>query len=443
MHITLVKPTLGRLEHGPYVDEARMEPLQLGVIAALTPADVEVALVDDRIDPVPYDRPTDLVAITVEAFTARRAYEIAAEYRQRGVPVVMGGMHATLLPSEVAAHADSVYTGDAEARWAEVVADARRGALRPRYDAPAGPPQPGTLTRRDLYAGKGYLPLTLLQFGRGCRYRCEFCAVGAYFDHHQHTRDVREVAAEIEAQERRNLFFVDDNLIADPAAAKALFRALIPLRVRWVSQASIDMTRDPELMELMVESGCLGNVIGFESLDPENLREMRKAPNLRGGFDRYEHQIQVLRDHGLQTWAAFVLGYDHDTPETIRETCEWALAHKFTFAAFNVLMPYPSTPLYARLQREGRLLYDGRWWVHPDYRFNAAAYRPALMAADELTEAAWECRRRWSSRASIVRRAFDPKTNLRSPLRFALYCLYNPLFRQEAFKKQSMHLGVE
>lgn len=443
MHVTLVKPTLGRLEHGPYVDEARMEPLQLGVIAALTPPDVELALVDDRIDPVPYDLPTDLVAITVEAFTARRAYEIAAGYRRRGVPVVMGGMHATLAPGEVAGHADAVYTGDAEARWAEVVDDARRGVLRPRYDAPVGPPQPGTITRRDLYAGKGYLPLTLLQFGRGCRYRCEFCAVGAFFDHHQYTRAVQEVVAEIEAQGRRHLFFVDDNLIADTEAAKALFRALIPLRVRWVSQASIDMTRDPELMELMVESGCLGNVIGFESLDPENLAEMRKAPNLRGGFDRYERQVRILREHGLQTWAAFVLGYDHDTPQSIRETCDWALAHKFTFAAFNVLMPYPSTPLYARLAREGRLLYDGTWWVHPGYRFNAAAFRPARMTADELTEAAWECRRRWSSRASIVRRALDPRTNLRTPLRFALYCLYNPLFRQEAFKKQGMHLGVE
>lgn len=443
MHVTLLKPTLGRLEHGPYVDEARMEPLQLGVIAALTPPDVELSLVDDRIDEIPYDRPTDLVAITVEAFTARRAYEIAAEFRRRGVSVVMGGMHATLLPDEVAGHADSVYTGDAETGWAQVIADARCGRLRPRYDAPVGPPQPGTITRRDLYAGKGYLPLTLLQFGRGCRFRCEFCAVGAFFDHHQYTREIAEVVAEIEAQDRRNLFFVDDNLIADGEAARRLFRALIPLRVRWVSQASIDMTRDPELMELMVESGCLGNVIGFESLDPENLKAMRKAPNLRGGFDRYERQVQILRDHGLQTWAAFVLGYDHDTPDTIRETCDWALAHKFTFAAFNVLMPYPRTPLYARLDREGRLLYGGTWWTDPEYRFNAAAFRPSLMTADELTEAAWECRRRWSSRGSIVRRALDPKTNLRTPFRFALYCMYNPLFRQEAFKKQGMRLGVE
>ena len=282
-----------------------------------------------------------------------------------------------------------------------------RGHLKPRYDAPVGPPQPGSQPRRDVYAGKGYLPVSLLQFGRGCRFRCEYCAVGAYFDHRQQVRPVDEVVAEIQSQRRRDLFFVDDNLIADHEAAKALFRALIPLRVRWVSQASVDQVCDPELMSLMVESGCLGNVIGFESLDPRNLAQMRKHVNV-AGFDRYASAVRCLAEHHLQTWAAFLLGYDHDTPESISAQCDWAIGERFTFAAWNVLMPYPGTPLYDRLSAEGRLLYDGRWWLHRDYRFNSAAFRPAQMSADELTEAAWRCRRRWNSPASIVRRALRP-----------------------------------
>ena len=247
--------------------------------------------------------------------------------------------------------------------------------------------------------------------------------------------------AEIRAQPRRDLFFVDDNLIADPQAAKELLRALIPLHIRWVSQASIEQTRDPEMMRLFVESGCLGNVIGFESLNIENLKQMRKGPNLPS-FDGYAEAVAVLRAHHLQTWAAFALGYDHDTRESVLATCEWGIANHFTFAAFNILMPYPSTPLYARLKAEGRLLYDGRWWLHPDYRFNHAAFKPARMTADELTEAAWTCRRRWSSATSIARRALDLRTNMASPLRFALYCAYNPLYRREAFKKQNMRLGA-
>lgn len=441
MQVTLIKPTMGRLAEGPFVDQARMEPLQLGVIAALTPAGVDVRLWDERVDPVDYDEQTDLVGLTVETFTARRSYEIADEYRARGVPVVMGGMHPTLLPDEAAQHADAVVTGDAEPVWAQVVADAHEGRLRPRYDAPPSVPQQGgLLPRRDLYRPHSYLPLTLLQFGRGCRFRCEFCAVGAFFQHRHTHRPVDDVVAEIRAQPRRTLFFVDDNLIADHAAAKELLRALVPLGVRWVSQASLDQVHDPELMQLFVDSGCMGNVLGFESLDPANLREMNKRQNL-SPFDPDE-VAATLRSYGLQTWAAFLLGYDHETVESVRATCEWAIEKRFTFAAFNILMPYPGTPVYDRLREQGRLLYDGRWWLHPDYRFNHAAYRPARMTPDELTEAAWECRRRWNSLGSILHRVGDRRTNLSSPTRLALYLMYNPLYRREAFKRQGLVLGL-
>src|SRR5262249_10184553 len=155
------------------------------------------------------------------------------------------------------------------------------------------------------------------------------------------------------------------NLLSDHAAAKELFRALIPLKVHWVSQASIDMTQDRELMRLLVKSGCVGHVVGFESLDPANLRSMRKAPNLMGGFRDHRPQLKVIRDHGLQLWAAFPLGHDHDTRASIERTLEFALENKFCFAAFNILMPYPNTPLYRKLQAEGRLLYGGKWWLHP------------------------------------------------------------------------------
>lgn len=442
MQVTFIKPTLGCLGEGDrFVDEGRMEPLSLGVLAGLTPPGVDCRLFDDRIDEIDYDEPTDLVAINVETFTARRAYEIAAEYRARKVLVVMGGMHATLVPDEVSEHADAVYTSDGEALWAQVVSDARQGRLRPRYDGALGVPQPAIFPRRDLYVGKKYLPVSLLQFGRGCRFRCEFCAVSKYFGHCHYTRPIAEVVAEIAAQSRRDLFFVDDNFISNPAAAKQLLRALIPLNVRWVSQASVDHTRDAELMHLFVESGCLGNVIGFESLNVENLRQMHKSANL-AAFDGYGEAIETLRAHHLQTWSAFALGYDNDTVETILATCEWGIANHFTFAAFNVLMPYPTTAFYERLKAEGRLLYDGRWWLHPDYRFNYAAFRPARMTPDELTEAAWACRRRWSSWTSIAKRALDLGTNLATPFRFALYCAYNPLFRREAFKRQGMRLGT-
>jgi radical SAM superfamily enzyme YgiQ (UPF0313 family) len=436
MKLTLIYPAIG-----DYDDEASMEPLSLGALAGLTPPEVEVVLYDDRLEPIPFDKPTDLVAITVQIFTARRAYEISAEYRKRGVPVILGGMHPTLIPEEAAGHADSIYLGDAEDLWPQVLQDAQAGRLKPLYRAQPGLPQPESLTRRDLYKGKKYLPISLMQFGRGCKFECSFCATSAYFNKSHFHRCVEQVVKEIESQQRKHIFFVDDNILANFEAAKILFRALIPLKIHWVSQASIDMTRDRELMTLMAQSGCLGHVIGFESINAESLKAMQKAPNLKGDFESYKPQLEILRDFGLQTWAAFTVGHDGDTPESIQRTIDFTLKNKFTFAAFNILLPYPGTPLYRQLQAEGRLLFDGKWWLHPDYRFNHAAFVPRRMSADKLTEMAYRARRSFNSVGSIMQRAFDFKTNMRNPYRFGIYLVYNPLFRKETFKKQGLRLG--
>ncbi|MEN8180241.1 MAG: radical SAM protein, partial [Pseudomonadota bacterium] len=302
MKVTLIKPNIGRMLRGPYIDEGRMEPLQIGVLAGLTPDRHEVAFYDDRMEPIPFDAPTDLVAITVETYTAKRSYEIAAKYHQRGIPVVMGGMHPSLVPDECLQHADAILLGDAETVWQQILSDAAEGRLQPIYRAPAGIAHPGVLPRRDLFVGKGYLPITLMQFSRGCHFHCNFCSIASYFDSRHFVRRVDEVVREIAAQKRKLVFFVDDNLCANRQAAKELFRALIPLKVRWVSQTSLDMLRDAELMDLMLQSGCLGHVIGFESITPDNLTEMRKGHNLHA-FDGYRSQVRILRDYGLQTWA--------------------------------------------------------------------------------------------------------------------------------------------
>jgi radical SAM superfamily enzyme YgiQ (UPF0313 family) len=443
MRVTFIKPTIGRREHSLYVDEGRMEPLMLGVLAGLTPEDVEVVLYDDRMEHIPFDAPTDLVAITVESYTARRAYEIAAEYRQRGVRVIMGGMHVSLLPDEAMQHADSIFVGDAETRWAEVVRDAQQGNLKPLYQALPGIAQlGGAMPRRDLYRGKDYLPISLMQFSRGCRYSCSFCAVSQYFERQHYIRRIDDVLREIGHQERKFLFFVDDNIASDAAMLKELCRALIPMKVRWISQASLDITRDAELMRLMADSGCLGHVMGFESITPASLRDAKKSPNIRG-FAHYEDEVAVLRDHGMQVWAAFTLGYDNDTYDSILHTMEFALKNRFTFAAFNILMPYPGTPLYRKLQDEGRLLYDGQWWLHPEYRFNQAAFVPRNMTPDQLTEACHQARQQFNSLPSLLYRFSDLKTNLRSLWRAAAYWRYTTLFRKEVYKKHGMRFGLK
>lgn len=442
MKVTLIKPTIGRREHSLYVDEGRMEPLMLGVLAGLTPEDVEVVLFDDRMEAIPYDEPTDLVAITVETYTARRAYEIAEEFRQRGIPVILGGMHVALLPEEAAKHADSIFIGDAESGWPQVIADARSRRLQPRYCAEPGVAQPGGVRpKRELYRGKGYLPISLMQFSRGCRFACSFCAVSQYFGRKHYLRRIDEVVAEIESQERKFIFFVDDNIASDREALKELCHALMPLHVHWISQASLDVMQDRELMRLMEKSGCWGNVMGFESISPASLRDARKSPNIPG-FSHYEREVAVLRDHGMQTWAAFTLGYDHDTVDSIQATVDFALRSKFTFAAYNILMPYPGTPLYHRLAVDNRLLYDRKWWLHTEYRFNNAAFRPARMSPEELTAACHAARKHYNSFGSLLHRFSDWRTNLRSVSRALSYWRYSLLFRKEVYKKHGMKFGL-
>jgi radical SAM superfamily enzyme YgiQ (UPF0313 family) len=440
--IALIKPNIGVRTHTGEIDTAAMEPLGMAVLAALTPPQARTFLVDDRLEPVPYDKPTDLVGITVETTTARRSYQIADEYRRRGVPVVMGGMHPLLAPDEVAQHADSILIGDAEGVWPQMVADAMAGALRPRYDAVTRCAiQDHTFPKREIYGQRKYLPIHLMQYSRGCRYTCSYCAISRYFNASHLTRDPREVVEEIKAAKSRWIFFVDDNFVGNPDAAKELFRALIPLKVHWVSQGSIDMLADDELMDLMMRSGCLGHVIGFESLSDDSLREMHKGVNRRYAHDEYREAVERIRRWGLQVWAAFTIGHDSDTLESIRHTCEWAVETKFTFSAYNILLPYPSTPLYDSLASQGRLRYDGQWWLHPDYRFNYAAFEPANMSADQLTAAAFWCRTHFNSLHSIVARAFEPHTNMRNPLRLATYIAYNPIFKREVFEKQGMPFG--
>jgi len=442
LKIALIRPNIGRLEHSLFVDEARMEPLEIAVISGLTPAEHETILIDDRLDVIDYDDPVDLVAISVQTFTARRGYEISTEFRRRGIPVVIGGIHAGLAPDEAAQYADAIITGDAESVWTELLVDFQRGNLKPRYECGIGVAHPDSFPDRSIYGGRKYLPITLLQFGRGCINRCDYCATGTYARGSFRYRNVDRVIEEIAGQSRRYLFFVDDNIVADREAAKILFRELAPLKIKWVSQADIAMTHDSELMELMVRSGCLGNVIGFESLDSRNLESVSKRVNYDAARGGYATEIEILRDYGLQTWAAFTLGYDFDTVDSVKRTLDFAMKNRFAFAAFNILMPYPGTPFYEKLASGDRLLYDGKWWLHSEYRFNHAAYRPELISPANLTELGFQCRKTFNSPLSIVKRATDLKTNMRSILKLGIYALYAPLFRREVFKKQGMRLGL-
>lgn len=313
MKILFIKPNMGLVQGRPYDDRGRMEPHTFAVLAGFTPERHEIVLCDDRFDPVPFGGTWDLVGINTEIYTARRAYEIADRFRDHGVPVVLGGCHATMIPEEAALHADAVAMGDTDILWQSILEDAESKRLKPAYQSrkTCNGVIDDITPSRGLYRGKKYLPVRLTQFSRGCVNTCEYCTTGnLYGGSHTH-RSPQAVADELARDGRRMVFFVDDNLIVDVDAAKELFRHLIPLRLRWTAQASLAFVSDPELMDLMVRSGCMGLVVGFESRDPANLEAMNKPSNL--AFGSYDEVVEKIRSAGIMLWAAFLLGYDHET----------------------------------------------------------------------------------------------------------------------------------
>lgn len=438
MKITFIKPNMGLVNGRPYLDRGRMEPLTFAVLAGLLPADIDCVLFDDRYERIPYGDATDLVCINVEIYTARRSYEIADRYRRHGVKVALGGYHVSMIPQEAAEHADCLLIGDAEEVFPQMVSDLAAGCLKPLYNGHFPPKLEGLRTRWDIFAGKSYLPLRLTQFSRGCPNHCRFCATGSIYQRLHCCRPAEEVVSELAEQPQNFVFFVDDNIVAQPDAAKELFRRLIPLKKRWIGQASLSFTEDDELMDLMKRSGCAGLVVGFESTSPENLRQMGKNCNMH--LDSYAPVIEKIRDIGFQLWAAFLVGCDADDVSSIKKTVQWAIDQKFCFAAFNILSPYPNTPIYQEMLEQGRLLYD-KWWLDERYHFGDCVFKPARMTPDELTDICFWARRRFNHPVSIMKRAFDFKTNAKDLWSIATYFAYNPLFRRELFKKHGMVLG--
>lgn len=433
-------PSVGRKDNEPYVDSWKMEPLALATLAGLTPPDIEIDFLDDRIETIDYNRATDLVAINVETYTAQRAYEISKRYRQLGKQVVLGGFHPTLIPNEAIEFADAIVIGEVENIWTQVIEDSQERKLKKYYKSDVRPVLNGVKPRREIFKHKQYLPISLVESGRGCKFACNFCSISSFFNQSYIARPIQEIVKEIESLNKKFIFLVDDNINVDSKRSKELFRALIPLRISWASQGSINIAEDEELLCLMKKSGCFGLLIGFESLSKNNLNQMGK--NWNGGLERYMQALKKFRDHGIGIYATFVFGYDYDDINSFDTTLDFAIKNKFFLAAFNHLVPFPGTPLYNQLKKEGRLLFDN-WWLDPKYRFGDVAFMPKQMSPEELSRGCMEARRKFYRFSSILRRFSDFKANCRNPYNAVQFLSLNLFSQKEIIKRQGLPLGRE
>jgi len=397
------------------------KPLSLMVLAGLTPRDWEVTIVDENLGAPDYSalpRP-DLVGLTAFTSQANRAYELAAHFRGLGVPVVMGGIHATMCLDEVAQHVDAVVTGEAEGVWAQVLDDARHGRLKPRYDGGLADMDAVPLARHDLLPPR--YAFGAVQTTRGCPLNCTFCSVTAFNGAKYRQRPIPDVVREFQAVRERHVLVVDDNLIGTRpehiARAKDLFRALAQanLRKEWIAQATINFADDEELLALAAKAGCRGVFIGFESPTPEGLREIGKKFNLLKGRD-FRASVRRIQRHGILVAGSFIIGLDVDEPGIGQDIADAASRYGVDNLNTLFLTPLPGTRLWDQMKADGRLGLDvfPEDWRYYTLSFPVAQYKH--LTVDAIIAEMMACNRSFYSLPRIARRVWSGLWRRRKPL---------------------------
>ena len=417
-----------------HISSDAMKPLLFGVIKSLTPERHEIEFIDERVERLPEKIESDIIAFSVETYTAKRAYILAKKYKTENNIIAMGGFHASVMADEMLEYADTVLVGDAEDTWERFLSDCEKGAPCKKYISDESVPLDILDDDPTVYR-HSYYGIGVYQISRGCKFNCDFCSIKTMY------KCVRRKSADMVAQELRRakekiIFFVDDNLFYDKASAIELFRKIAPLKKKWACQISMDAARDDELLCEMKKAGCFLVLMGFESLNPESLGEMHKAANTSADYDEV---IKRIYRHKLLIYGTFVLGCDNDRQDVFRRTFEFAVRNKIAVTNFNPLIPMPGTGVYKRMEQENRLIYE-KWWKSDDYRYGETAFVPKHMTPEQLRDGCLKIRTDFYSAGCILKRLFSNPINF-IPINFMVFVLANIISHKEILKKQGQLLG--
>ena len=388
---------------------SRFPPIGLGIIAALTPEHWEVELIDENWEAFTY-RQADLVGITAFTASANRAYQIAAAYREKQIPVVMGGIHASMCTEESLRYVDAVVVGEAEAVWSQVIADVEAGRLQPVYQGGwtdlAGAPQP----RRDLFHPQ-YV-FASVQTSRGCPMDCEFCSVTSFNGRRYRRRPAEEVLDELATIPQQMIFFVDDNIIGygrqSREQALLLLKGMVDRKLNklWFSQASLNFADDEEVLYWAARSGCKMIFLGLEAEEIDALEEVNKRLNLKMGVAAYDEAFQRIHKAGISVLGAFIFGMDADTPDKLQQRADYIIRSGVDVMQTTFLTPLPGTRLFAQYQQEGRLLYTDFPADWDRYDMGEVIYKPSKMSPAELVQSMGACDRRLYATSMLMSKAW-------------------------------------
>ncbi|MDO9510310.1 MAG: radical SAM protein [Bacteroidales bacterium] len=369
--------------------DTKYQPLSLGIIAALTPPNWKIKIIDENFRSFKY-YPADLVGLTAFSSSATRAYEIAAIYREKGIPTVIGGIHASMVPDEAMQFVDSVVVGEAESVWGQLISDVENGCLQPRYDGKLLEMSCSPRARRDLFH-PGYV-FGSIQTTRGCPFDCSFCSVSSFNGRHYRMRPIDEVLDELQAMPQRNIFFLDDNIVGTSKAhqerAIELFRKITERGIKkdWISQASLNLSDNPEVLKWAAKSGCRMIFIGVETEQTDGLIESDKKINLKMGVDSYESVFKEMHRHGIAAIAGFMFGWDTDTPERIQQRVNYIKKSSADSIQSTFVTPLPGTRLFTKLEDQNRMIYNNYPADWEKYDYGDMVFKPALMEQSEFME---------------------------------------------------------
>lgn len=399
-------------------------PLSLLVLGALTPEEHRVTVTDENVERLNLDDRPDLVGITVKVDTAIRSWEIARFYREKGIPVVFGGIYPTTCPDDNIDYADCIVIGEAEALWGKLLRDIQMHRLQKIYRNERPPDLSlSPIPKWELIAAKNYLYTNTLTVGRGCRWRCAFCYNSSpNLPDGYRMKPFDNILKEIDSLKTKHVMFIDDNFIACPSLTRKLLKVFQPLGLTWHTAVSADIGRHDDILDMMALSGCRSLFIGFETLNKTSLRKAGKRQNR---IEDYERTIAKIHGRGMMVNASVVFGFDEDGPEAFKSTTDWLIEQKIATMTAHIMTPYPGTKLYSKLAAEKRIIDTNL----NHYNTSRAVFQPAGMSSDELEAGYLDAYRRFYSWRGILRRMPEDKKRLASFLMFnVFYRKYGKIF---------------